>query len=40
MLPVGVQGGVDVAFAQVLDRLAFPRLGLPAVLGQRGGAEP
>jgi hypothetical protein len=40
MLPVGVQGGVDVAVAQVLDRLALPRLGLPAVLGQRGRAEP
>jgi hypothetical protein len=40
MLPIGVQGLVDVALAELLDRLALPRLGLAAVLGQGGGAKP
>ncbi len=39
MLPIGRQCGVDVTLAQVLDRLAFPWLGLPAVLRQRGCAK-
>jgi hypothetical protein len=38
MLPIRGQRGVDVALPQVLDRLALPRLGLPAVPGQRRGA--
>jgi hypothetical protein len=36
---VGAKGRLDVAVAELFERVAFPRLGLPAVVGQGGGAK-